>query len=250
MHAAVRRFATAANQGACDSPLRIPACSVCSVDALHGKSRAFRSTHRRPERVGARISPKADHHDPYSPPRLSASGSHPAAMKTNQAPLVFSIAAPYIGSSDAAVRVRQLPWAVSLHGGRASASRDRVSLSGIHGALGVSTGLARSAPSSPGSSLAFSSCRVSCWPRRVRVRNPSRRPQRSDGWHRRRAANLKRGLSGGLSSPFKGEVGRGMGEGPAYSIPPHPHPSPPLEGEGIHRAGPAERLKHPKRRCE
>ena len=44
-----------------------------------------------------------------------------------------------IGPSDAAVRVRQLPWPVSLHGGRASGSPDRVSLSGIRGALGASS---------------------------------------------------------------------------------------------------------------
>ena len=33
-----------------------------------------------------------------------------------------------------------------------------------------------------------------------------------------------------FSSPFKGEAGRGMGMAPMLG--PHPHPSPPLEGEG------------------
>jgi hypothetical protein len=36
------------------------------------------------------------------------------------------------------------------------------------------------------------------------------------------------------SSPFKGEAGRGMGLcGRSQST--HPHPDPPLEGEGIHK---------------
>jgi len=37
-----------------------------------------------------------------------------------------------------------------------------------------------------------------------------------------------------FSSPFKGEVGRGMGFNEAYEPAPLPHPlpSPPLEGEG------------------
>jgi hypothetical protein len=34
-----------------------------------------------------------------------------------------------------------------------------------------------------------------------------------------------------LSSPFKGEVGRRIGDVRV----PRPHPSPPLEGEGMHR---------------
>ena len=39
------------------------------------------------------------------------------------------------------------------------------------------------------------------------------------------------------SSPFKGEVGRGMGLSGGYfvdqtAVAPHPHPIPPLEGEG------------------
>jgi hypothetical protein len=36
------------------------------------------------------------------------------------------------------------------------------------------------------------------------------------------------------SSPFKGEVGWGMGfNGTSYGIETHPHPNPPLEGEGV-----------------
>jgi hypothetical protein len=35
-----------------------------------------------------------------------------------------------------------------------------------------------------------------------------------------------------ISSPFKGEVRRGMGSEAAECLP-HPHPNPPLEGEGV-----------------